>query len=96
MGHRGRRERVAGENKQALGGERDEARETHRRQEKELKEQRRKRRKARERTTSSVGVPKTEQILCIWSGSLEPGKSGRNVYSSATMVPIAQTSMGEL
>ena len=43
-----------------------------------------------------VGVPNTEHILNIWSTSLEPGNKGRNVYSSAMMVPTAQISMGEL
>ena len=39
------------------------------------------------------GVPRTEQILNISSISELPGKSGRNVYSSAMMQPTALQSL---
>ena len=42
------------------------------------------------------GVPKTWQILKMVSISLEPGKRGLRVYSSAMMQPTAHWSMGEL
>ena len=44
--------------------------------------------------TAGDGVPSTEAILYSVSGSDEPGKRGRKVYSSAMMAPTAHRSMG--
>jgi hypothetical protein len=45
---------------------------------------------------SLSGVPRTAQILNIWSTSLLPGKRGRRVYVSAIIHPTAHRSIGEL